>query len=113
MEELNQEKINSLMKRDGNVFKTRYGEYTIEYIQELLDKQDKNYFEIELEKDIKERIYNYYCDIRSILCGNPCRYIPKAEVQSKIDYDLLYERKGYTKDLIDFVMDIIMKGNMR
>ena len=95
------------------MFKTRYGEYTTEYIKEILNKENKNYFEIELTKDIKERIYNYYADIRSILCGNPCRGVTKEEVQVNMNYNLLYDRRGYTKELIDFVMDIIMQSKMR
>ena len=95
------------------MFKTRYGDYTIVYVKELLAKEDKTFYEQEVVKDIKERIYDYYCNIRSISCGNPCRGVTKEEVQTNLKYDLIHSQKGYSAELIDFIMLMIMQSSMR
>lgn len=97
-------------------------EYKASYLIELLDKENKNYFEVELSKYFKLLIKNYYDGMMHAILRTCCgKKRTLQELKDKLTEDDMYRivdircsRSSirFDKDTVDTIISIVEKYNL-
>lgn len=97
-------------------------EYKVSYLIELLDKDDKNYFEVELTKYFKLLLKNYYDGMMHAVLRTCCgRKRSMQELKDKLTETDMYKiidmrcsRNSirFDKDTIDTIISLVDKYNL-